>query len=369
VTEPCTAASARPERLTRLAETTGAIVEAVSRRAGWLDDAWGAYAAGNEAGWRFDFSAMGGAVRAWAQTLGAIGSWTGLVGEAFVDAGGRASGGVRTVGETRVLDLLPCDARAVVDDAELAHEVDWGDADAPPAWVEDLRLTSVGLDHVGDGVDAVEVAFVVGSGADARWSPATPAVLGRFATASATARFARLFSVGTVGVGGFAAGVEQWFSDADPYSLTEGERRARAATRGVAVGGAALGGSLLGTGVAGLVCTTGAPVCAGAVIIATGVAVSGVSDGLLDRLLGSPEPAEHDPDRVEDEIAGLDPGYLPRDVSDAEWEVLEAIDHAGETAGERDHERRHAEILTGELTADVAAAHDLPPSWVEERDG
>ena len=169
---------------------------------------------------------MGGAVRAWAQTLGAIGSWTGLVGEAFVDAGGRGSGGVRTVGETRVLDLLPCDARAVVDDAELAHEVDWGDADAPPAWVEDLRLTSVGLDHVGGGVDAVEVAFVVGSGADARWSPATPAVLGRFATASATARFASLFSVGTVGVGGFAAGVEQWFSDADPYSLTEGERRA-----------------------------------------------------------------------------------------------------------------------------------------------
>ena len=109
--------------------------------------------------------------------------------------------------------------------------------------------------------------------------------------------------------------------------------------------------------------------CAGAVILVTGLAVTGIGDRAVDWALGSPGPAEHDPDVVEDEVAGLAPGYLPRDVSDAEWDLLEAIDSAGDEAGEQDFAVRNRAILTPDLSHDVVDAYDLPPSWVEARTG
>ena len=181
--------------------------------------------------------------------------------------------------------------------------------------------------------------------------------------------FARLFSVGTAGLGGFTAGVEQWLADSGSYNYTDGEVRARTTARVVATGGAAIGASALGAAGAGLVCTAGAPVCAGAVILVTGLAVTGIGDRAVDWALGSPGPAEHDPDVVEDEIAGLAPGYLPRDVSDAEWDLLEAIDSTGDEAGEHDFAGpppRHPRLR---LSPEVVDAYDLPPSWVEARTG
>lgn len=361
-------ASARPERLGALAATARAVVEAVTRRAGWLDDTWEAYAAGNEADWRFDFSGTSEAVRAWAEALGNLGAWTGLVGKAFDDAGGRSSGGVHTVRESLVLDLLPCDARPVVD-AAVTPDVDWGEPDAPPEWLEDLQLTGMAVGHAGSGLDAAEVAFVVGTGAEARWQAATPAILGRFATARGLSAFAGLFGVGSAGASGFAAGIEQWLADSGSYAFTDGEARARATARGVATGGAALGGGLLAAAGASWLCGPGAPVCAGVVVVGGGILTTALTDWGLDRLLGAPGPAEHDPERVVEEITGLQPGFLPRDVSDAEWDVLEAIDHAGETAGERDHEQRNRAILAGDLTPEVIASYDLPPAWVAERTG
>ena len=272
-------------------------------------------------------------------------------------------------GRAGLLDLLPCDARAVVEATELAEEVDWGDPDDPPAWLDELQQTATALGHADSGVEVAAVAFVVGAGADARWHAATPAILGRFATARSLSGFARLFSVGTAGLGGFTAGVEQWLADSGSYNYTDGEVRARTTARVVATGGTAIGASALGAAGAGLVCTAGAPVCAGAVILVTGLAVTGISDRAVDWALGSPGPAEHDPDVVEDEVAGLAPGYLPRDVSDAEWDLLEAIDSTGDEAGEHDFAVRNRTILTPELSPEVVDAYDLPPSWVEARTG
>jgi hypothetical protein len=199
-------ASARPQRLLNLAETTGAIADALTTRAGWIEDDWVTYTLRNGVDWRFDAGDLPGALRAWAETLRAIGEFTGGVGGAFLVADSGDADAYHELSEGRLRDLMPCDMRVRLDESTATDEVDWGDPDDPPAWLDALDYSAMVVGHAGSAVDAWDVAYVVGSGAAAEWAPETPAVLGRFATPAQLAKFATLFSVGSAGLAGLAAG-------------------------------------------------------------------------------------------------------------------------------------------------------------------
>lgn len=362
-------ASARPERLTNLAETAVAIVEALRTRAGWLTDEWDAYEQTNGAAWRFDFSDLPGAITAWAGSLGNIGEWTGRVGEAFLAADSDDPGGRHELDEARLHALMPCDARRFIDDSDADDTVDWGDPDDPPAWLEALDFTAMAIGHAGSGVDAVDVSYVVGTGTAARWSPATPAVLGRFASASGFARFADVLGGGSAGLSGLSAGLDQWQDDAGTLNFTDGEVAARATARGTATGLAALGGSTAGGSiVTTTVCVSSGPVCAGIVIIGVGLFASGVADRLVDWVMPSPAPAEHDPELVTDEIEDVPPTALLRDIPDSAWEVMEPIHDAGDDAGQAAFDSRHPYLDPGALHQDpnMIERYDLPLAWVDD---
>ncbi len=361
-------ASARPERLTNLAETVAAIVDGLGTRAGWLDDDWVTYSLRNGRDWRFDFGDLPDAIRAWASTLGSIGAWTGRVGEAFLEAGSGDGGDVHRVDERRLHELLPRADRTIIERSDADDYTDWGDPDDPPDWLEALDFTAMAVGHVGSGVDALEVTYVVGIGSAATWSPATPALLGEFATASSMAKFATLFGLGSAGLSGAAAGLTQWHDEAGTLNYTDAEAAARAAARGIGTSGAALGGSALGSGLAGYACVSAGPVCAGLVIIGTSLAVSGAANWALDLFLDSPGPAEHDPDMVRDAIEGVAPDALLRDIPDEAWEVMEPVHDAGEEAGEAAYESRHPYLDRGDLHADpgMIEHYDLPLPWVDD---
>jgi hypothetical protein len=358
-------ASARPERLHHLAETTTAIAEALTRRAGHLQDAYDAYLLANGADWRIDLGALDEALLAWAETLTGIGTFVGQVGTAFEAAGGSGGDSVVSVAEYRMLALLPCDARLVVEEAWGEAEVDWGDPDEPPAWIERLGTTSMVVGHLGEGADAVEVAFVVGTGADARWSPATPAVLGRFASAEATAAFGNALGWGAAGISGVAAGLEQWVADRDSLNFTDGEVAARAATRGVGTGAATLIGGAGGMIAATSVCGPGLPACAGVVVIGVGLAATVGGDWALDQVLDQGGPAEHDPSLVVEHVAGYEPGDRPGDVDDSTWDLIEAVETEGEAAGRATFEQRNEALFDHDIAAETVDALDLPTPWVE----
>ena len=358
-------ASARPERLANLADTAAAIVEALTGRAGHLQDAWHAYLPANGSGWRCDFSGLDEALLAWTETLGGIGSFTGQVGQAFAAAGGRTREGVVTVAQPRMLDLLPCDARIAAEEAEGSAEIDWGDPDRPPAWLEELATTSMVVGHLSEGVDATQVGFVVGTGADARWSPATPAVLGRFASAEAVTSFGSVLGVGAAGLSGVAAGIEQWAGDRGTLAFTDGEVAGRAITRGVGTGAAALGGGLIGSAAASSLCGPGAPACAGVLIVGAGIGTSAGGDWILDRVLGRPGPAEHDPRLVRDEVAGYEPGDRPGDVPDSTWDLIESVETQGEIAGEAEFTTRRGGLFEHDIPPEVVRDLELPAPWVD----
>ena len=358
-------ASARPERLANLAGTAAAIVEALTRRAGHLQEAWYAYLLANGSDWRCDFSGLDEALLAWAETLGGIGAFTGRVGRAFAAAGGTTRAGVVTVAQPRMLDLLPCDARLAAEEAEGTVALDWGDPDRPPAWLEDLATTSMVVGHLGEGVDATQVAFLAGTGADARWSPATPAVLGRFASAEAVTSFGTVLGVGAAGLSGAAAGVEQWIGDRGTLTFTDGEVAGRAITRGVGAGAAAFGGGLIGGAVASSLCGPGAPACAGVLVVGVGLGTAAGGDWVLDRVLGRPGPAEHDPRLVRDEVAGYEPGDRPGDVPDSTWDLIESVETQGALAGEAQFARRRGALFEHDIPPGVVDELELPAPWVE----
>jgi hypothetical protein len=358
-------ASARPERLHHLAETTTAIAEAVARRAGHLEDAHDAYVLANGGDWRIDFSALDEALLAWAETLAGIGAFVGQVGTAFEAAGSPGGDGIVSTAEYRMLALLPCDARIVAEQAWGAADVDWGDPEEPPEWVVELGTTSMVVGHLSEGADTLEVAFVAGSGANARWSPATPAVLGRFASAEAMQNFGIGLGLGVAGLSGVAAGLEQWVADRRTLTFTDGEVAVRAATRGVGTGVAALGGGLGGAAIAGSVCGPGVVVCSGAIIIGAGVLATAGGDRVLDRVLDQPGPAEHDPDLVEEAVAGYEPGDRPGDVADSTWDLIEAVETEGEAAGEANYDRRNAALFEHDISPETVHALEVPAPWVE----
>ncbi len=360
-------ASARPQRLINLAETTGAIADALTTRAGWMDDDWDAYSLVNGVDWRFDVSDLPGALRAWAQTLRAIGEFTGSVGTAFLDADDDDAGGVHRLSEQRLCDLLPDDARDVLDESTATDEVDWGDPDDPPPWLEALDFSAMAVGHVGSGVDALDVAYVIGTGRAASWSPEAPAVLGRFATPAGTARFATIFSVGSAGLSGLAAGLGQAQSDAESLNYTDGEITARATTRGVGTAGGALLTSAGGAAVATAVCGPGAPVCAAGLIITAGLLGGTATEGALDWLVPDPEPAEHDPDIVGDQIDGVAPGTVLRDIPDYTWDVVEPVERTGDEAGRAAFEDRHPYLDFDAVLADPSLVDDyeLPAPWIQ----
>jgi hypothetical protein len=362
-------ASARPQRLVDFAETTGAIADAVVTRAGWIEDDDAAYRQGNGHQWRVDVSELPGALRAWAQTLRAIGEFVGAVGTAFLDADDSDGDEPHHLGEHRLRELLPDEFRDLLDGSTATRddEVDWGDPDDPPAWLDDLAFSAMVVAHVGDGVTTLDTAYVVGSGAGAAWAPSTPAALGRFATPASLARFSNLFSAGAAGLSGTTAALQQWYTDAASLNYTDGELAQRATTRGVITGGGALIGSFGGAWLAGALCGPGAPLCAGGVVIGTSLIGAGASDWVTGIVVGSPGPAEHDPGIVRDRVESVAPGTLLRDIPD--WtlnEVIGPLEDAGEDAGREGYESRHPyldpDALLGDLT--MADTYDLPDSWV-----
>jgi len=364
-----TTASARPERLQNLAETTGAIADGLATRAGWMDDDWVSYSLRNGVDWRFDVSDLPGALRAWAQTLRAIGEFTGTIGAAFLAADDDDPGGRHELSEQRLHGLVPCDVRELIEQSDASEQVDWGEPDDPPPWLEALDFSAMAVGHVGEGVDALEVAFVVGSGSAAGWAPETPAALGRFASPAGLTSFATIFSAGSAGLSGLAAGLGRWQDDAGSLSYTDGEIAARAATTGVVTGGGAVATSIASAAAASSLCGPGAPVCAGVVIIGVGVFGSSLTNSVTERLTPSPGPAEHDQRIVTDHIDGVAPGTLLRDIPDHTWEVVEPIEQAGDDAGQAAFEARHPYLDIDTVLADPAllAEHELPAPWIQQQ--
>ena len=360
-------ASARPQRLLNLAETTGAIADALTTRAGWIEDDWQSYTLANGVDWRFDAGGLPGALRAWAETLRAIGEFTGSVGAAFLEADSDDPGERHELSEGRLRGLLPCDMRELLDESTATDEIDWGDPDDPPPWLEALDFSAMAVGHVASGVDAWEVAYVVGSGSASRWAPETPAVLGRFATPAQLARFATLFSFGLSGLSGLAAGAGQAEADAASLNYTDSEIATRATARGVGTAGGAFLASVGGAWAASTLCGPGAPVCAGAVIITVGVGGTSATDWFLGTVIDEPGPAEHDPDVVRDQIDGVAPGTLLRDIPDDTWDVIEPVEQVGDDVGQAAFDARHPYLDADAILADprLIAAHDLPPSWVQ----
>lgn len=360
-------ASARPQRLLNLAETTSAIADAFTTRAGWVEDDWETYTLYNGVDWRFDAGDLPGALRAWAETLRTIGEFTRGVGGAFLVADSGDPGGYHELGEGRLRDMMPCGMRVRLDESTATDEVDWGDPDDPPAWLDALDYSAMVVGHAGSAVDAWNVAYVVGSGAAAAWAPETPAVLGRFATPAQLAKFATLFSLGSAGLAGLTAGSRQRQADAASLNYTDSEITARATARGVGTAGGALVSSAAGVGAASIACGPGAPVCAGAVIITVGVFGTSITDKVLNAFIEEPGPAEHDPDVVRDQIDGVAPDTLLRDIPGYTWNVIEPVEQAGDDAGQAAFDARHPYLDTEAMLADprLIAAHDLPATWVE----
>jgi hypothetical protein len=103
------------------------------------------------------------------------------------------------------------------------------------------------------------------------------------------------------------------------------------------------------------------------VIITAGVFGSSVTDRVLSVLIDDPGPAEHDPHVVRDQIDGVPPGTLLRDIPEYTWEVIEPVEEAGDDVGQAAFDARHPHLDADAILADpsLVAAHDLPPSWVE----
>jgi hypothetical protein len=365
-----TTASARPERLLDLADTTVAIAEGLDTRAGWMEDDWQAYSLRNGVAWRFDISDLPGAVRAWAQTVRAIGEFTGAIGTAFLVADDDDPGGRHELSEQRLHDLVPCAVREMIDESTADEQVDWGDPDDPPAWLEAMDFSAVAVGHAAEGVDALESAFVVGTGPAASWSPRTPAPLGRFATPGALSQFAGVFGAGSAGLSGVAAGLGQWQTDAGTLNFTDGEVAARATTRGAVTGGGSLAAGAGGVLVASAwsaACGPGAPVCAGATIVGAGLAGGFATDRALGSLVPDRGPAQRDPALVQDRVEGVAPGTPFRDIPRQSWDVIGPVEDVGDAAGLAAFEARHPYLDVDALIADptLAGDHDLPAPWIE----
>jgi hypothetical protein len=362
-------ASARPQRLVHLAETTDAIADALVTRAGWIEDDWQAYSLRNATEWRFDLSDVPDAVRAWARTLRSIGEFTGAVGAAFLEADSDDGDDVHDLSQRRLYELLSADLRGIIDESRASRhdQVDWGEPDDPPAWLEALQVGAMVIGHVGEGFDALDTAYVIGTGSATRWSPETPAVLGRFATPTAFRNFSRLFGAGDAALSGTTAALTQQQADAASLNYTDGEIARRSTTRGVIEGGGALVTGLGGWLAASAACGPGAPVCAVGVIVVLGTSGNKVVDWVADRFIDSPDPAEHDHEVVEDRVDAIAPGTRLRDIPD--WmidDVVGPLENAGEDAGAAAFEARHPYLDSGTLADNLVLAdeHALPDRWV-----
>jgi hypothetical protein len=363
-------ASARPQRLVNLARTTDAIADALVTRAGWIEDDWQAYCLHNAAEWRFDLSDVPDAVRAWARTLRGIGEFTGAVGAAFLEADSDGGDDVHDLSQRRLHALVSSDVRSIIDESRAARDcayVDWGDPDDPPAWLEALQVGAMVVGHVDEGVDALDTAYVIGTGSATRWSPETPAVLGRFATPTAFRNFARLFSAGSAALSGTTAALTQQQADTASLNYTDGEIARRATTRGVIEGGGSLATGFAGLVAASSACGPGAPVCAVGVIVVVGTAGNKAVDWVADRFIDSPDPAEHDHQVVEDRVDAVAPGTRLRDTPD--WminDVIGPIENAGQDAGAAAFEARHPYLDRHTLADNLALADErgLPDRWV-----
>jgi hypothetical protein len=323
--------SARPERLVSLGETTIAIREALTERAGYLADACDLYESRHGVDWRADVDALPGALTAWAEALSGLGEWTGLVGQAYLEADGDDAGGVHRLSQARLWRLLPAEARPALDTAIAGAPGggarDWGEPGDPPGWLAALQATDVAVGHTAQGVDTATV-FVRGQGAAATWHESAPALLGRFVEPEVVTRLDRAFGVADAGLTGALAMRDQVEADRRSLAYSPGEVTARAVARGGGEAGLTVLAGASSVAAAGVVspwCGPAAPVCAGAAVVGVGWAVSQVGGAGLDGLLRSPRPAEHDPEVVRDEVLGPEPRFLRRDLPHSQWGGLEQL--------------------------------------------
>ena len=112
-------------------------------------------------------------------------------------------------------------------------------------------------------------------------------------------------------------------------------------------------------------CGPGVVVCSGAIVIGAGFLATAGGDRVLDRVLDRPGPAQHDPDLVEEAIAGYEPGDRPGDVPDSTWDLIEAVETEGEAAGEANFDRRNAALFEHDISPETVHTLEVPAPWVE----
>jgi hypothetical protein len=237
-----------------------------------------------------------------------------------------------------------------------------------PAWRDGYEAMSDEVGDMGDVLDGTAVAFVSGRGASAAWRPGTPALLGVLASPRALGAASQVFTVGSAGIGGFGAAVDQWLGDSRSMNYSDTELVARSGARFAGTATFAVGGSVAGGGLASFACGPGAPVCATVVVVGTGLLVAAGGDWLFDQLLPGPDPAEHDPDQVYDEIAGRAPGWRLADLSDGERDAVNALGDVSNGVPSGLGER-HEFYDTPTFEPEMAEEYDLPDAWVAEHHG
>jgi hypothetical protein len=361
-----TGVRARPARLEDFATTTGAIQEAVADRAGWLADAWDAYARTNDVDWRVDFGALAELLAGWGTALDDVGAWTARFATALREEDGGNFHGLMFADQASLHGGLSAEDRAVISETDREEPLDWGDADDPPEWLEHARDVEVRTNTVNTAIDVVMANFANGRGGALQWIDRTPLGFPRWASPATVARVGEGMTVGGAALSGVIASIDQWRRDDGSYTVTGNEQVVRAAARGAGVAAGSIGGSLAGSAAAGSVspvCGPLAPACA-VVLIGGSAYLSGhLSNSAMDRILPGPDPAQHDPDVVTDEVRGPAPGHLPRERSDATRDLINDVAEAGRAATPTHVLRR------GELDPAAVAELDLPRSWVADTYG
>lgn len=344
--------SARPARLVRFGDTTGAMDDGLQARFGALDEALAAYRGTCETQYRFiPTTETTDVLRAWGGGVADLGRWVKEVGQAFITS--------------QVVDAyvdgfgdVDMEAVATLDDADVvAHLDEYGDdpflgvpaggwaiedrdvqpddPDAFGGFLDGLGLGSTISDEMLKGFNDLlantprSVTITVTLTETHMLFLSDGRVLARVTRAEATARLLLPSQVPSdlarasrwLGrVGGaldFATGAyTQWQDDA---GLPASERLLRAGTSGAGAGLGGVGGGFLGGAAggaaAGLVCGPGAPVCSSVLGIGGGILGAIAGSGLGGWAVGflpwmdepeEPLPGEYDLEVLHDELAQSD---------------------------------------------------------------
>src|SRR4029450_8295489 len=127
----------------------------------------------------------------------------------------------------------------------------------------------------------------------------------------------------------------------------------RAIVRGLGTGLGAAATSGGGAMLASALCGPRAPICAGVVIVGSAFGGTTVTDWVVDKAIGSPAPAQHDPAIVEEPIDGSKPGAAGTTIADATWDLRDTLNDSGEVPGQPDYASRNSPLLSAEIAPAV----------------